>query len=167
MSALTLCLAAALVASAVAEPPSGYSYGRPSGGGGGGGIGGGGNYIEVSSGYSSNEGSYVDPQLLEKIRAIILKEESAAGPSYVGGSGGGGGGGHPSSQYGAPSPQYGVPGYYTRVVGVDLEGIRQAIQVAQYQQTSYAAGGGGYPAATYAAPSSSYGAPSSSYGSPY
>ncbi|CAG2056105.1 unnamed protein product, partial [Timema podura] len=170
------CLAAVMVASAVAEPPSGYNYNRPSVGGvistgfGGGGGGGGGGYVQVSPSFSSNEGASVDPELLEKIRQILLREESSSVQSS------GGYPSQPSSAYGVPSSQYGVPSggaYYTRVVGVDLEGIRQAIQVAQYQQSSYQAGG--YPASGYAA-SSSYSAPrpsytaprpSSSYGSPF
>jgi len=170
------CLAAALVGIISAEPPSGYNYNRPSsysggggGGGGGGGyfgvssFGGGGNLISVSPGPSTNEGQYVEPQLLEKIRQLLLQEEASASAQ-------GGGGGYPSSQYGAPSTQYGVPSYSTRVVGVDLEGVRQAIQVAQYQQTSV--GSVGYPSgpsATYGAPSIGYSAParpSGSYGAP-
>nr|CAD7415604.1 unnamed protein product [Timema poppensis] len=170
------CLAAVLVASAVAEPPSGYNYNRPSIGGvistgfGGVGGGGGGGYIQVSPSFSTNEGASVDPELLEKIRQILLREESSSVQSV------GGYQSQPSSAYGVPSSQYGVPSggaYYTRVVGVDLEGIRQAIQVAQYQQSSYQAGG--YPASGYAASSSysqprpTYNAPrpSSSYGSPF
>ncbi|RLU27338.1 hypothetical protein DMN91_001139 [Ooceraea biroi] len=142
---------------ALAEPPSsGYSYSRPSGGGGfggggfggggfgGGGFGGGGGgYTQVSFGGQTSEGASVDGALLEQIRQILLKEESQGG-GFGGGGGGGGGGyaapsssyGAPSSQYGAPSPQYGVPSYQTRVVGIDLEGIRQAIQVAQFNQES-------------------------------
>lgn len=177
----------ALAAAVVAEPPSGYSYSRPSGGGGisiGGGLsgggyssGGGGGYTAVSSGYQTSEGASVDPALLEQVRQILLKEEQSSS-SIGGGFGGGHGGGHgggisssygaPSAQYGAPSPQYGVPNYYSRVVGIDLEGIKQAIQVAQYHQVSHQAGGGfaGYPSG----PSSSYGAPSipsGSYGASY
>ena len=174
------CLTAALIGTISAEPPSGYSYNRPSGGGGGGGGGyysgggggggggffggggGGGNLISVAPGPSTNEGQYVEPQLLEKIRQLLLQEEANSHSS----GGGGFGGGYPSSQYGVPSTQYGVPSYQTRVVGVDLEGIRQAIQVAQYQQTSIGAGGGG--GYNYA-PSGSYGAPrpSGSYGAPF
>lgn len=179
------CLAVALIGATTAEPPSGYNYNRPSSyfpGGGGGGVAfassssssfsGGGNLISVSPGPSTNEGQYVEPQLLEKIRQLLLQEESSAAAH----GGGGGGGGFPSSQYGAPSPQYGAPSYQTRVVGVDLEGVRQAIQVAQYQQTSVGAGGGGGggypsgPSSSYAAPSVSFAAsarPSGSYGAPF
>lgn len=180
------CLAVALIGAATAEPPSGYNYNRPSSsyfpGGGGGGVAfassssssfsGGGNLISVSPGPSTNEGQYVEPQLLEKIRQLLLQEEASA--SSHGGGGGGGGGGYPSSQYGAPSPQYGAPSYQTRVVGVDLEGVRQAIQVAQYQQTSVGAGGGGGypsgPSSSYSAPSVSFSSsarPSGSYGAPF
>jgi len=187
LSVLLQCLAVALIGITTAEPPSsGYNYNRPSsffpGGGGGGGVSfassssssfsGGGNLISVSPGPSTNEGQYVEPQLLEKIRQLLLQEESSASAQ---GGGGGGGGGYPSSQYGAPSPQYGVPSYQTRVVGVDLEGVRQAIQVAQYQQTSVGAGGGGGgypsgPSSSYAAPSVSFSSqarPSGSYGAPF
>lgn len=163
----------ALAAAVVAEPPSGYSYSRPSGGGvsfGGGLSGGGGGYTAVSSGYQTSEGASVDPALLEQVRQILLKEEQSSSSSF-GGFGGGHGGisssyGAPSSQYGAPSPQYGVPSYQTRVVGIDLDGIKQAIQVAQYHQVSQQAGFSGYPSG----PSSSYGTPSipsGSYGAPY
>ncbi|XP_035447543.2 pro-resilin [Spodoptera frugiperda] len=162
MKAFVACIALALVACASAEAPSGYNYNRPSGGGGGGfhgGIGGGsgGGYQAVSTGYQTSEGQNVDPQLLEQIRSILLKEEASSGS-------GGGHGGHgapsssygvPSSSYGAPSTSYGVPS--ARVVGVVLEGVRQGIQVAQYEQQSYSSSsGGGYPAAI---PSGSYGAP--------
>lgn len=192
MSVSLQCLAVALIGATTAEPPSGYNYNRPSsyfpggggGGGGGGGVAfassssssfsGGGNLISVSPGPSSNEGQYVEPQLLEKIRQLLLQEEASAS-AHGGGGGGGGGGGYPSSQYGAPSSQYGAPSYQTRVVGVDLEGVRQAIQVAQYQQTSVGAGGGGGgypsgPSSSYAAPSASFSAsarPSGSYGAPF
>lgn len=170
-----MAVAMALVVSA--EPPSGYSYSRPSGGGGfigggGGGFiggGGGGGYTAVSSGYQTSEGQHVDPALLEQVRQILLKEEQSSGHAGGGGHiGGGGGGGYPSSTYGVPSSTYGVPSYHTRVVGIDLDGVRQAIQVAQYHQVSHGAvgGGGGYPSG----PSSSYGAParpSGSYGAPF
>lgn len=158
-----------------AEPPSGYSYGRGGGGGGGGGSyslggggggGGGGGYQQVSPGGQTSEGQYVDGALLEQIRQILLREESNAQTS----GGGGGGGGYPNSistQYGVPSTQYGVPSTgYSRVVGVDLEGVRQGIQVAQYEQTSHASGSASYsrgPSTGYAAPA----APSGSYGAPF
>jgi len=185
LSVLLQCLAVALIGTTTAEPPSsGYNYNRPSNfysAPGGGGVSfassssssftGGGNLISVSPGPNTNEGQYVEPQLLEKIRQLLLQEESSASAH---GGGGGGGGGYPSSQYGAPSPQYGVPSYQTRVVGVDLEGVRQAIQVAQYQQTSVGAGGGGGypsgPSSSYAAPSVSFSSqarPSGSYGAPF
>lgn len=152
----------------------GYSLGG--GGGYSGGGGGGGGYTQVSTGYSSNEGQQVDSALLEQIRQILLREESQSGGS----SGGGGGGGYPSSSYGAPSSSYGapsssygVPSYSSgRVVGVDLEGIKQAIEVAAFKQSSQSSGGypsgpsGGYPSG----PSGSYGAPSrpsGSYGAPF
>ncbi|XP_026493287.1 pro-resilin [Vanessa tameamea] len=173
MKAFVACIALALVACASAEPPSGYNYNRPSGGisggfsgGFSGGLGGGGGYRAVSSGYQTSEGQNVDSQLLDQVRQILLKEEasssSSSGSGFVGA---------PSSSYGAPSSSYGVPSTSYgvpsggRVVGINLEGIRQAIQVAQYEQT--AIGGGGYPSG----PSTSYGtpsrAPSGSYGAPY
>lgn len=175
------CMVVGLAGFALAEAPvsSGYSYNRPSGGGGGGGgysfgggggggfggggFGGGGGYTQVSTGGQTNEGASVDSALLEQIRQILLKEELQSQQS--GGFGGSGYApsssyGAPSSQYGVPSTQYGAPSYQTRVVGIDLEGIRQAIQVAQFNQVTQ--GTGGYPSG----PSSSYGAPSSSYGAP-
>ncbi|XP_031827756.1 uncharacterized protein LOC116424908 [Nomia melanderi] len=174
MNPLIACMIVGLAGFALAEPPvsSGYSYSRPSGGGGGGGGyslgggGGGGGYTAVSTGYQTNEGASVDGALLEQIRQILLKEELQA--QQTGGFGGGGYApsssyGAPSSQYGVPSSTYGVPGYQTRVVGIDLEGIRQAIQVAQFNQITH--GPGGYPSG----PSSTYGAPrpSGSYGAPF
>lgn len=149
------CIALALVACAGAEPPSGYSYNRPSGGHGGsfsGGLSGGGPLQPVPAGYQPSEGQHVDAQLLEQVRQILLKEEASSGS----------GGGHsapsssygtPSSSYGVPSSSYGVPGYSSRVVDINLEGVRQAIQVAQYEQSGGSSGG--YPSA----PSGSYGAP--------
>ncbi|XP_015176610.1 PREDICTED: pro-resilin [Polistes dominula] len=171
MNPLIACMVIGLAGFALAEPPvsSGYSYSRPGGGGGGGGysLGGGGGYTQVSTGYQTSEGASVDGALLEQIRQILLKEELQA--QQTGGFGGGGYA--PSSSYGAPSPQYGVPSssygvpsYQTRVVGIDLEGIRQAIQVAQFNQVTQ--GAGGYPSG----PSVSYGAPSrpsGSYGAPF
>ncbi|KAL6435515.1 hypothetical protein ACFW04_005472 [Cataglyphis niger] len=170
MNLLIACMIVGLAGFALAEPPvsSGYSYSRPTGGGGGGGFfgGGGGGYTQMSFGGQSSEGASVDGALLEQIRQILLKEESQS----VGFGGGGGYSapsssyGAPSAQYGPPSTQYGVPSYQTRVVGIDLEGIRQAIQVAQFNQVSQ--GPGGYPSG----PSTSYGAPSrpsGSYGAPY
>ncbi|XP_059619774.1 keratin, type I cytoskeletal 10 [Phlebotomus argentipes] len=181
MNSFTVFLAFVLVTVAVAEP-QGYNYQRPSGGGGGGGFssggsfssgggsfssggssfssGGGGGYQAVPHGTQTSEGQNVDPQLLEQIRQILLKEESQSGGH--GGGGGGHGGGAPSGQYGVPSPQYGVPSHQSRVVGIDLEGVRQAIQVAQFLQTSHSQSSGGfsgYPSGGASRPSSSYGAP--------
>lgn len=171
------CIIVGLAGFALAEPPSGYSYSRPSGGGGysfggggggGGGFshGGGGGYTSVSTGYQTSEGASIDGALLEQIRQILLREEQNSG--FGGGIGGGyapsSSYGAPSSQYGVPSSSYGVPSYQTRVVGIDLDGIRQAIQVAQFNQVSHAPGG--YPSG----PSGSYGVPSrpsGSYGAPY
>ncbi|XP_053948281.1 keratin, type II cytoskeletal 1 [Anastrepha obliqua] len=188
MNSFSVFLVFALAALVVAEPPSGYNYPRGGGGGGsfgggsfggsfGGGSfggGGGGGYQAVSGGFQTSEGQNVDPQLLEQVRQILLNEESKASS---GGGGGGGGGGYPSGSYGPPSGSYGPPsssygapggGGGGRVVGIDLEGVRQAIQVAQFAQQSTQAGGnfGGYPSA----PSGSYGAPSrpsGSYGAPF
>lgn len=174
------CIALALVACAHGEAPGGYNYNRPSGGGGGGGgfsgglSSGGGGYRAVSSGFQTSEGQNVDAQLLEQVRQILLKEESSSSSGF-GGSSGGYSGGAPSSSYGAPSSSYGAPpsssygvpsGGSSRVVGINLEGVRQAIQVAQFEQSS-GSSGGGYPSG----PSSSYGAParapSGSYGAPF
>ncbi|XP_038221954.1 pro-resilin [Zerene cesonia] len=162
MKAFVACIAVALVACASAEPPSGYNYNRPSGGGsfhGGSGLSGGGAYRAVSSGYQTSEGQNVDAALLEQIRQILLKEEASSG-SGIGISAPSSSYGVPSSSYGVPSSSYGVPHGGGRVVGINLEGVRQAIQVAQYEQTS---SGGGYPSG----PSTSYGTPSGSYGAPY
>lgn len=158
------CIALALVAVARAEPPSGYSYNRPSGGHSGGfsggfsgGLSGGGPLRPVSSGYQTSEGQQVDPQLLEQVRQILLKEEASSGSGGHGGHGGiSSSYGAPSSSYGVPSSSYGVPGYSSRVVGINLEGVRQAIQVAQYEQSG---GSSGYPSSSYGTPSGSYGAP--------
>lgn len=170
---MVVCMAVAI--SAESPVGGGYSYSRPSGGysgggggysgGGGGGLIGGGGYTAVSSGYQTSEGATVDPALLEQVRQILLKEEINSQSIGGGHGGGGGGGGYPSSSYGVPSTQYGVPQYASRVVGIDLDGIRQAIQVAQYQQITTGSFGG-YPSG----PSGSYGAPSrpsGSYGAPF
>ncbi|CAH0556625.1 unnamed protein product [Brassicogethes aeneus] len=165
MNLYTVVLAFALAAVAVAEPPSGYNYNRPGGNGGfshGGGYSlGGGSYSSEPIGYQTSEGASVDPQLLEQVRQILLNEEqnhaSASSSSSI------------SSFHGAPSPQYGVPsssygapgGYSARVVGIDLEGIKQAMQVAQFHQQTQEAGHGfsGYSSGPASSPSSSYGAP--------
>ncbi|XP_060823821.1 pro-resilin-like [Bombus pascuorum] len=167
MNPLIACMIVGLAGFALAEPPisSGYSYSRPSGGGGYSIGGGGGGYTAVSTGYQTSEGASVDGALLEQIRQILLREEQSSG--FIGGGGGyapSSSYGAPSSQYGVPSSSYGVPSYQTRVVGIDLEGIRQAIQVAQFNQVTH--GPGGYPSG----PSGSYGVPSrpsGSYGAPY
>ncbi|XP_063383208.1 pro-resilin [Cydia fagiglandana] len=182
MKAFVACIALALVAAVSAEAPGGYNYNRPSGGSGfGGGFsgglsGGGGGYRAVSSGYQTSEGQNVDQQLLEQVRQILLKEESSASSGSIGGGFGGSAPsssygapsssyGAPSSSYGAPSSSYGAPAHGGRVVGINLEGVRQAIQVAQFEQSGGSSGG--YPSG----PSSSYGAParapSGSYGAPY
>jgi hypothetical protein len=161
-----------LAAVVVAEPPSGYNYqpaqsfGGGSAGGfsSGGGFGNGGGYQQVPIGQQTNEGQNVDPQLLEQIRQILLQEESKAGA---------GGAGRPSSQYGAPQPQYGPPApAASRVVGIELENVLQAMQVAQFLKQESQAIAGGYsrgPAQQSFGVSSSYGAPaapSNSYGAP-
>lgn len=176
-----------MAAVANCEPPSGYNYNRPQSFGGGvsaggssfgsGSFGGGANYEQEAIGGQTYEGQQVDAQLLEKIKQILLNEESKSG------AGNGGFGGQPSSQYGAPQPQYGPPPQApARVVGIILENTQPAIQVAQYRAQTTEQVAGGYPASTggvapssnYAAPpSSSYGAPSapsrpsSSYGAPF
>ena len=185
-----------MAAVANCELPSGYNYNRPqqqqqqqqqqSFGGGnsyqsnGGGGGGGGGYQQESIGQNTNEGSNVDPQLLEQIKQILLKEESNSGNGGNGGFGGNGGG-QLSSQYGAPQQQYGPPAQISRIVGIELENALQAIQVAQYSQRGGSSGGsaGGYSrgpssggfAPSVNAPSSNYGAPaqrpSSNYGAPF
>lgn len=150
------------------EPPSGYNYNRPQQFGGGvsaggssvgGGFSSGGNYEQEAIGGQTYEGQQVDAQLLEKIKQILLNEESKSGA-----------GGQPSAQYGAPQSQYGPPSQNAaRVVGIILENTQPAIQVAQYRAQSTEAVAGGYQASG-AAPSSSYGAPSrpnSQYGAPF
>lgn len=162
-------MAFAMAMAVMAEPPSGYSYSRPGGsggwiGGGGGGftssgLSGGGGYTAVSSGYQTNEGASVDSALLEQVRQILLKEEQQNGGGGGGhGHGHGHGGGGVSSQYGVPSSSYGVPQYAQQVVGIDLEGIKQAIQVAQFHQSTSIGGFQGYPSGP-SKPSGSYGAP--------
>lgn len=168
---------------------TGGFVGGHSGGHGSIGFGGGGGYHAVSSGYQTSEGLHVDPALLHKVKQILLDQENIHG--------GGGHGGHhddafrvasssyrvPSSSYGVPSTSYGVPGYSTRVVGIELGGIRQGLQVAQYHQESpiyssgYSLGHGGgsryspsfisAPSGSYGVPSGSYGVPSGSYGPPH
>lgn len=169
-----------LAATTFAELPSGgYNY-APQGGFGGGVSGGsfggsGGGYQQVPIGGQTYEGQQVDAELLEKIRQILLQEESKAG---AGGHSGGHSGGGISSQYGAPQPQYGPPAAGgSRVVGIELGQILQAMQVAQYLKQETQAVSGGYSrgpaggvASSYSAPSQSYGAPSrpsSSYGAPF
>jgi hypothetical protein len=178
-----------LAAAVNCEAP-GYNYNRPSIGGGvsAGGFGGGdsaissgGNYEQVAIGGNTQEGLNVDPQLLEQIKQILLREESQQGS-------GAGRPNQPSSQYGAPQQQYGPPAaqQQQRVVGIVLENTQPAIQVAQYKSQSSAGGvsaggSGGYPsgpsfggvAPSVNAPSSQYGAPqqpqrpSSNYGAPF
>lgn len=140
----------AMVTLVVAEPPSPYSYQRPSSSFGSSGFGssGFGSSSFGSSGFgggggssSSGEGASVDPQLLEQVRQILLREESQNSVQSA-----------PSSSYGAPSPQYGAPpSPVARVVGIQLEQTIPSIQVASFSQQSYAPAqqSGGY---SYSAP---------------
>lgn len=144
----------------------------------------GGPYTSVPIGYSESEGYNVDPQLLYKIKKILLSEEIKNQESGFGSSGHGHG--HVSSHYGPPAPVYGVP--QQRVVGIELDHVQQAIQVAQYHQAEegyagghgsyYSGGQGGYSSGGYSSggdsgyatigiPSGSYGVPSGSYGVPH
>lgn len=178
------------------EAPGGYNYNQPSfgggvsaggssfGNGGGSAISSGGNYQQEAIGGNTQEGLTVDPQLLDQIRQILLREESQSGS----GSAGRGGASQPSSQYGAPQAQYGPPQQaQARVVGIVLENTIPAIQVAQYRSQSQSSAGGvsggfsGYSSGPSSfggvapqvnAPSSNYGAPapsrpSSNYGAPF
>lgn len=135
-------------------------YNRPSSGGfSSGGISSGGYSGGFGGGYNSNEGAQVDPQLLEQVRQILLREESQSSASA------------PSSSYGVPSSSYGVPSHGGgRVVAIQLENTIPSIQVASFSQQSYApsapSGSYGAPSQSYAAPSQSYGAPSQSYSGP-
>lgn len=175
----------ALAAVVNCEAPGGYNYNRPSvgggssaggssfGGSGGSAISSGGGYQQEAIGGNTQEGLTVDPQLLDQIRQILLKEESQNGGGQNGG-GGRGGGGQPSSQYGAPQPQYGPPQQsQARVVGIILENTIPAIQVAQYRSQSSAGGSAGGFAGYPSGPSSFGGvapqvsAPSSNYGAPF
>lgn len=145
-----------MVALVVAEPPSPYSYQRPSssfGSSGFGSSGFGSSSSFGSSGFggggggsSSGEGASVDPQLLEQVRQILLREESQSSVQSS-----------PSSSYGAPHSQYGAPpAPIARVVGIQLENTIPSIQVASFSQQSYApaAQSGGY---SYSAPAAAPG----------
>lgn len=148
-----------MVTIACAEPPSPYSYNRPSSGNGGlfgAGSSLSGNFQQQSfGGFDSNEGAQVDPQLLEQVRQILLREESQSSQNIAA----------PSSQYGVPSNQYGPPQVQARVVNIQLERTVPALQVAAFSQQSYAQQQS-YPQASYAAPQASYAAPSQQYGAP-
>ncbi|XP_046400944.1 keratin, type I cytoskeletal 9-like [Ischnura elegans] len=155
MKTLALCLVVALVGCAYAEPPSGYSYSRPSGGhhGGGGGAsfghsGGGGGFSSFGGGFQSNEGLSVDPAVLEQVRQILERNEVSSV-------------GHGESSY--------YRGGHGGAVGIILGEIRPGIQVGQFSQ-QHTASIASIPSSSYGVPSSSYGAParipSSSYGAP-
>ncbi|XP_026747748.1 keratin, type I cytoskeletal 9-like isoform X1 [Trichoplusia ni] len=133
-------VALALLGCAVAEPPVGYSYSSPSISIGG--LSSGGHYSSVPVGHQTSEGYHVDPHLLHKIKNIILKDE-IQNQAYSSSSGHGHGHGI-SSHYGVPAPVYGVP--QERIVGIELDHVQQAIQVAQYHQAEegYASGYSGY-----------------------
>ncbi len=170
-------MALALASVAKCEPPSGYNYRQPTSFGGvssagnsfganrgsfsgSNGFSSGGNYQQVPIGGQTYEGQNVDPQLLEKVKQILLNEESKS-------SAGSGSISSPSSQYGAPQQQYGPPAQLpARVVGIVLENTQPAIQVAQYLGQSTEAISGSYPASTGGV-SPSIARPSSSYGVPF
>lgn len=168
-----------MAAVANCEAPGAYNYNRPSFAGGSSAVGNsfgsesaissGGNYQQEAIGGNTNEGLTVDPQLLDKIRQILLKEESQNGGRSSGG------GSQPSSQYGVPQAQYGPPQQSNaRVVGIVLENTIPSIQVAQYRsqsQSSASGSSGGFGG--YSSGPSSFGgsapqvnAPSSNYGAP-
>lgn len=118
-----------MVTLVVAEPPSPYQYNRPSSGFGSSGFGGSSfgssGFGGSSFGGNDNEGANIDPQLLEQVRQILLREESQSSAQQ------------PSSQYGAPSPQYGAPpAQVARVIGIQLENTIPSIQVAAFSQQS-------------------------------
>ncbi|XP_028028395.1 prisilkin-39-like [Bombyx mandarina] len=185
-----LIVALALIGCVAAEPPVGYSYSAPSSIviGGHSSLSSGGHYTPVPVGHQETEGYSVDPHLLEKIKTIILKDE-IQNQAYQSVSSSHGHGHGVSSHYGPPAPVYGVP--HDRIVGIELEHLQQAIQVAQYHQaeegyaggyaggysgysgiSGYSSGGhGGYSGGghSYSSPSISYstiGVPSGSYGVP-
>ena len=140
----------ALVGSAFAEPPvpSGYNYATPVVGTDSGSLGQGG-YTDVGVGHQTSEGLIVDDVLLAKIKEVLLHEEMSA----AGGSQG------VSSVYGPPV--YGPPATGGKVIGIDLEGVKQAIQVAEYLKNEQAS--------VHLTPSGSYGPPqmpSGLYGAP-
>lgn len=129
-----------MVTLTLAEPPSPYQYNRPSSGGsfGGSSFGSSGGFSSFGGssggfssfggsggggGFQSNEGANVDPQLLEQVRQILLREESQSSSH---GGGGGGGGGYPSTSYGVPS------GPSARVVAIQLENTIPSIQVSAF-----------------------------------
>lgn len=96
-------LALAMVTLAVAELPSPYQYNRPLGGAGSAGSASslGGSFASLggngfSGGVDTNEGANVDPQLLQQVREILLREESQQSLSVAG-----------AGSLGAPSGQYG------------------------------------------------------------
>lgn len=178
----------------MAEPPSPYSYNRPSSGliGGGSSLGlssgSFGGLQALSSGPQTTEGLNVDPQLLEQVRQILLREESQSGSASRGSFGGSFGGsapsgsygppsqsyGAPSQSYGPPSQSYGPPAAQIRVTGIELENTIPAIQVAAFSQQQQAQQSYQAPSGSYgpppSAPSGSYGPPqipSGSYGAPY
>lgn len=151
---------------AAAEPPSPYSYNRPSSGISGLGLGAG-SLQPLNSGPQTTEGLNVDPQLLEQVRQILLREESQSGGGSHGGSIGvpsgsygppSGSYGPPSQSYGPPSQSYGPPSAQVRVTGIELENTIPAIQVAAFSQQQQ-----GAPSGSYGPPQ----APSGSYGAPY
>ncbi|XP_071450212.1 uncharacterized protein [Hetaerina americana] len=105
MKTLALCFVAALVGCVYAEPPSGYSYNRPSGGhigGGGYSHSGGGGFISSGGGFQTQEGLSVDPAVLEQVRQILERNEVSSQHTASIAS-------IPSSSYGVPSGQYGAP----------------------------------------------------------
>lgn len=126
-------------------PSSGLSGGYYAGGG--------------SSGGHSHEGLNVDPELLHKIKSILIDHEDQEDQ-------------HRQHQY-LPPPVYGVPHHQHhynqgRVSGIHFGGIRPSIQVAQFHKVDheYSAGGHEHHSYAYAAPAVHYAAPAVHYAAP-
>jgi hypothetical protein len=95
-------------------------------------------YIQKDPGRIPSEGYNLDPQLLNKIRHILIDHENSGSIKIVS---------KPSSSYGVPQSTYGPPQGWTqssRVVGLDFGHLSQSIPVAYYVGTDrYASNHGG------------------------
>jgi hypothetical protein len=92
-------------------------------------------YIQRDPGRIPTEGYNLDPNLLNKVRQILIDHENSRSTKIIS---------KPSTSYGVPQSTYGPPSHWvqsSKVVGLDFGHLTQSIPVAYYVGTDrYASG---------------------------